>query len=108
MACTGKPSSGPAATAKIVAESFYQGNEEQLKAHTTAEGYANFKVAFDMLADSDNMDSNFTVIEESTNGDVAWIKYSTSYDKAHGIFKLVKENGQWKVTARRPSEKGPF
>lgn len=108
LACAGEQNSGPAATAKIVAESFYQGDEEKLKAHTTAEGYANFKNLMAMFANSDNKDSNFEVIEESTDGDVTWIKYSTSYDKTPGVFKLVKESGEWKVTARRPSEKVPF
>lgn len=108
LACAGKQGSAPTETAKIVAESFYQGDESILKEHTTEEGYANFKNLMDMFAKSENPDSNFEVIEESTEGDVAWVKYSTSYDKTPGIFKLVKQNGEWKVTARRPNEKVPF
>ena len=108
LSCAGEQSSTPAATAKIVAESFYQGDDDKLKAHTTAEGYANFKNIMAMFAKSDKKDSNFKVIEELTDGDVSWIKYSTSYDKTPGVFKLAKENGQWKVTARKPSEKVPF
>lgn len=108
LACAGEKSSGPAATAKVVAESFYQGDEEQLMAHTTEEGYANFKNLMAMFAKSDNSDSNFKVIEESTEGDVAWIKYSSSYDKTPGVFKLVKQDGEWKVTARSPKEEVPF
>lgn len=108
LACGGKQDSAPAEIAKIVAESFYQGDEGQLKAHTTEEGYANFKNLAAMFAKSDNPDSNFKVLEETTEGDVAWVKYSTSYDKTPGIFKLLKQDGKWKVTARRPSEKVPF
>lgn len=108
LACAGNQDSAPAKTAKIVAESFYQGDETALEEHTTAEGYANFKNLMAMFAKSDNPNSNFKVLQEVTDGDVAWVKYSTSYDKTPGIFKLVKQGGKWKVTARRPDEKNPF
>ena len=39
---------------------------------------------------------------------MAWIKYSTAYDKTPGVFKLVKLEGEWKVTVRDPNEKVPF
>ena len=61
-----------------------------------------------MFARSENKDSNFKVIEKSIDGDIAWIKYSTSYDKTPRVFKLVNQDGQWKVTARRPGEEVPF
>lgn len=108
FACAGNESTAPAKTAQIVAESFYQGNEAALKEHTTPEGYANFKNLMAMFAKSDTKDSNFKVIEETIDGDVAWVKYSTSFDKTPGIFKLVKQDGEWKVTARRPKEEVPF
>jgi len=108
LACGGKQDSAPAETAKIVAESFYQGDEATLKLHTTEEGYANFKNLMAMFAKSTNPDSNFKVMEEAVEGEVAWVKYSTSYDKTPGIFKLIKQDGEWKVTARRPKEKVPF
>lgn len=41
-------------------------------------------------------------------GEVAWIKYSTVYDPKPGVFKLVKKDGQWKVTHNGPRDKGPF
>ncbi len=31
-----------------------------------------------------------------------------NYDNKPGIFKLVKQNEQWKVTDRGSREKGPF
>lgn len=108
LSCSGEQTFGPEATAQTVAESFYQGNEEQLKAHTTPEGYANFKYPLVTFAKSENKDSNFKVIEKSIDGNIAWIKYSTSYDKTPGIFKLVKQDGRWKVTARMPGEEVPF
>lgn len=107
-ACAGIEDSKPAKTAQIVAESFYQGNEATLKEHTTTEGYANFKNLMSMFAKSEMSDSNFKVIEETIEGDIAWVKYSTSHDKTPGIFKLVKQDGEWKVTARRPKEEVPF
>lgn len=97
--------SGPSATAQIVIESFYQGGEAMIKEYTTEEGYANFKNLMAMFAKSKNTDSNFKVIEENVEDEVAWVKYTTSYVKTPGIFKLVKDVGAWKVTARKPGEK---
>ncbi|MFI8380557.1 hypothetical protein [Leeuwenhoekiella sp. NPDC079379] len=108
FSCGINEESKPSKTAQIVAESFYQGDETTLKEYTTEEGYANFKILIAMFAKSKNTDSDFKVLEETVEGQVAWVKYSTSYDKTPGIFKLLNENGVWKVTARRPGEKGPF
>ena len=108
FSCGIKEESTPSITAQIVAESFYQGNETKLKEYTTEEGYANFKNLLPMFAKSKNTDSNFKVIEEAVEDEIAWVKYTTSYDKTPGIFKLVKDDGAWKVTARRPGEKVPF
>lgn len=95
-------------TAKIVAESFYQGDKSTLKQHTTAESYAILANLQPLFAEDENSDPDFKIIDETVDGDVAWVKYSTSYDEKPGVFKLVKQNGQWKVTERRPREKVPF
>ncbi len=108
FACAGEQSSKPSDVAKTVLESIYQGDEEVLKAHTTEEGYASFNTVMAMFSKNKNSDSNFKVLEESMDGDIAWVKYTTSYDKTPGIFKLIKQDGEWKVTARRPKEKTPF
>jgi len=108
IGCNNIQSSAPAEIAQIVAESFYKGDETTLKEYTTEEGYANFKNLLAMFAKSKNTDSNFKVIEEAVEGEVAWVKYTTSYDKTPGIFKMLNENGVWKVTARRPGEEIPF
>tara|TARA_Y100001933_G_scaffold253759_1_gene294468 strand:+ start:1301 stop:1627 length:327 start_codon:yes stop_codon:yes gene_type:complete len=108
MACAGTQDSSPASVAEIVAESFYQGDEATLKKHTTLEGFASYSNVMKMFAKPKSSESNFKVIDEKIENDVAWIKYSTSYDKTPGIFKLVKEDGVWKATARNPKEKTPF
>jgi hypothetical protein len=41
-------------------------------------------------------------------GNVAWVKYTTAYDKAPGLFKLVKQNGKWLADARGSKDKSPF
>ncbi|WP_189702648.1 hypothetical protein [Subsaximicrobium wynnwilliamsii] len=38
--------------------------------------------------------ANFKVVDEAMNGEVAWVKHSTAYDKAPGILKVVKQNGK--------------
>ncbi|MFD2432868.1 hypothetical protein ACFSO9_04510 [Mesonia maritima] len=53
-------------------------------------------------------DSNFTVLQDTIMGDVAWVKYTTAYDKTPGIFKLIKQDGKWLATARGSKDKSPF
>ncbi|WP_430427059.1 hypothetical protein [Maribacter litoralis] len=108
IGCGETQDSSPASVAKTVAESFYQGDEETLNKHTTPEGFANFSNLMKMFAKPKSSEMNFKINEKSIEGDVAWVKYSTSYDKIPGVFKLVKVDGVWKVTVREPREKLPF
>jgi len=100
--------SGPSATAQIVIESFYEKDEETLKANSTPEGYANYMNIINMFNATPKGDSNFTVLQDTIMGDVAWVKYSTAYDKTPGIFKLVKQDGKWLATVRGSKDKAPF
>ena len=106
--CTTKQDLSHTETAKIVVESFYHGDKTTLEKHTTAESFTNFISLQEMFVEDENSASDFMVIDELVEGSVAWVKYSTAYDKKPGIFKLVKEDGQWKVSERRPREKVPF
>jgi hypothetical protein len=108
LACAGKQDLSPSETAKIVAESFYHGDKETLKEYTTASGYANLSSIQEMFTEDKDSESNFQVVDKKTESEVAWIKYSTSYDPKPGVFKMVKEEGQWKVTHNGPRDKGPF
>ena len=108
ISCSGTQDSSPASVAEIVAESFYQGKETMLKKHTTPEGFATFSNLQKMFAKPKGSKSNFKLIDDVIEGDIAWVKYSTSYDKTPGIFKLVKVDGIWKVTVRNPKEKATF
>ncbi|TQI69653.1 hypothetical protein JM79_0536 [Gramella sp. Hel_I_59] len=100
--------SGPSATAQIVIESFYEKDEETLKANSTPEGYANYMNIINMFNATVKDDSNFTVLQDTIMGDVAWVKYTTAYDKTPGVFKLVKQDGKWLATARGSKDKAPF
>ena len=95
-------------TAKIVAESFYHNDDTTLEKYTTREYYPVLSSLQGLFAKDKNSEINFTVIEETIDGDVAWVRYSTSFDEKPGVFKLIKEDGQWKVTERKPREKVPF
>ena len=108
IACTETQDTSPASVSEIVAGSFYQGDEATLKKHTTPEGFASYSNIMKMFAKPKSSEMNFKVIEERTEGDVAWVKYTTSYDKTPGVFKLVKVDGVWKATARKPKEKAPI
>jgi len=52
-----------------------------------------------MFAKPESSKSDFKLIDETKDGDVAWVKYSTSYDKTPGV---------WKVTVRDPIEAAPL
>ena len=108
LACAGEQDLSPAETTRIVVESFYKGDNPTLKKYTTSESYANFTSLQGMFAEDKSSDSNFKVVNETIEGDVAWVKFSTSYEEKPSTFKLVKADGRWKVTERKPREKTPF
>jgi hypothetical protein len=98
----------PSATAQIVIESFYEKDEEALKANSTPQAYSNYMNTINMFNATVKDDSNFTVLQDTIMGDVAWVKYTTAYDKTPGLFKLVKQNGKWLADARGSQDKSPF
>lgn len=108
FSCSENKNLSPSETAKVVAESFYHGDEATLKKHTTAEGYANLSNIQEMFAEDKDSETHFKMMDETMVGEVAWVKYSTAYDPKPGVFKLVQEDGQWKVTHNGPRDKGPF
>ncbi|SRX51999.1 hypothetical protein [Aequorivita sp. CIP111184] len=108
ISCSENKNLSPSETAKVVAESFYHGDEATLKKHTTAEGYANLSSIQSMFTEDRDSEANFKVVDEAMDGEVVWVKYSTAYDPKPGVFKLVQEDGQWKVTYNGPREKEPF
>lgn len=100
LSCSKAKITGPSATAQIVIESFYEKDEVTLKAHSTPEGYANYMTFINMFNATKKKNSNFKVLQDTIIGDVAWVKYTTAYDKTPGIFKLVKQDGKWLATSR--------
>ena len=107
ISCSGNKNMSHTETARIVAKSFFAKDESTLKKHPTSEGYASLITVQNMLPDSDK-EIKVEILNEAIEGEIAWVKYKTSFDGKSGIFKLVKENDQWKVTSKGPREKGPF
>jgi hypothetical protein len=107
FSCAEKQNLSHTETAKIVVESFYNKDDSKLKKHTTSDGYTGLIMIQDMIPNEDK-DANVEILDEAIAGDIAWVKYNSSYDKSPGVFKLIKENGQWKVTSKKPRERGPF
>lgn len=107
ISCSENKNLSPSETAEIVAKSFFSKDESALKEHTTSEGYSSLITVQNMIPDSDN-EIKVEILDEAVDDEIAWVKYSTTYDGKTGIFKLVKENDQWKVTNKGPREKGPF
>lgn len=106
MACAGNQTATPIETAKTVIESFYQGDKDTLKKYTTDESYANFMSIQDLYSESGN--SNFKVLKETSDGNTAWVKFTTSYTNEPETFKLIMDDGHWKVTERDKEEQAPF
>ncbi len=97
-------------TAKIVVESFYQNNNSTLKRHTTEASYTSYISIQGMATPGDpkSKPSNFKVLEETVDGDIAWVKFITAYSEKPETFKLTKQDGQWKVALQGVREKSPF
>ena len=107
ISCSENKNMSHTETAQIVAESFFSKDESTLKKHTTSAGYSSLIMGLNSMPDSDKK-IEVEILEEAIDGEISWVKYSSTYDGKSGIFKLVKENGQWKVTNKGPREKGPF
>ncbi|WP_339655746.1 hypothetical protein [uncultured Salegentibacter sp.] len=108
FSCSEKKTLSPSQTAEIVVESFYHGEKDKLEEYTTDEGYAYLSSIQALFTVDKSSAVNFKVIQEVMDGDEVWIQYATGYDPTPGVFKLVKEDGQWKVAHNGPRAKGPF
>jgi len=108
FACSESKTLSPSETAEIVAESFYHDDGETLKKHTTASGFENLSSIQSMFAQDKDSKTDFKIVEKATENNVVWIKYTTAFDPKASIFKMVQEDGQWKVTHNGPRDKGPF
>ena len=106
LACTNSQSSHTE-TAKIVVESFYQKDLPALEKYTTQESFQSFLQIQDVFP-VENKDSNFQVIQETEDGNIAWVQFTTAYEEQPETFKLIKVDGIWKVTEIKMGEKGPF
>ncbi|MFB9053094.1 hypothetical protein ACFFVB_08365 [Formosa undariae] len=91
-----------------MATSFLHNDKPTLKKHTTAVAYANLTSIQEMFIEDKNSDINFKVVDQAIDGEIVWIKYTMRSDSKPGIFKLVKEDNQWKVDHNGPRERGPF
>lgn len=106
MAC-GEAQMSHTETAQTVVESFYTKDLPTLEKHTTKESFDSFMYIQEAFPAEDK-DSNFKVLQETENGNTAWVKFTTAYDEQPETFKLIRENGSWKVAEIGMGEKGPF
>ncbi|CAM4015835.1 DUF4878 domain-containing protein [Gillisia hiemivivida] len=96
----------PTETAETVVESFYSKDLPTLEKYTTPESYESFVSVQELFTQEDNAkDSNFKLISDSINGNNAWVKFTTAYEEKPETFKLVKDEGEWKVTESGVREK---
>ncbi len=98
----------PEQTAKIVVESFYNDDSKILKEHTTIDGFNSMKSIQNLIGEPTAATSDFEVIQQETKYDVAWVKFKTNYSDKPETFKLVLEDGRWKVDRIQLREERPF
>lgn len=98
----------PTETAKVVLESFYNKDNQKLKEHTTSESFESFLAVQDIMTTNISGKSDFKVLQDKVDGDIAWVQFTTSYEEKPETFKLIKENGEWKVAEKGLRERGPF
>ena len=107
IACS-EAEKSPTETAKIVVESFYKKDLPTLEKYTTEESFQAFMNIQDMFPAAEDENSNFNVLQETESGNIAWVQFKTNYEDNPETFKLIKENGSWKVTEIGMGEKAPF
>ena len=95
-------------TAQIVVESFYNQNNSELEEYTTPGIYQSYISVQDGMTDGKSGKSNFSVVQDTVYGDTAWVKFSSSYADRPETFKLIRQDGQWKVTETGLRERSPF
>lgn len=98
----------PTETTKIVVESFYNKDNQKLREYTTPESFESFLTIQEVMTANSSANSNFKVLNKKLDGDIAWVQFSTSYEEKPETFKLIKEDGRWKVAEKGLRERGPF
>lgn len=107
LTCADKPMSHTE-TSREVVESFYNKDNTKLKSNTTPDSYESFLAVQDVMTSENPGASNFKVLEEMIEGDVAWVKFQTSYEEKPETFKLIMVDGKWKVAEMGLREETPF
>ena len=107
ISCSGQHFT-PSEVARTVVESFYKKDNDVLKEHTTPESYESFLSIQGLITAEENKASDFAVVEETVEGDTAWVKFTTSFEEKPETFKLILVDGNWKVTEKGLREKAPF
>ena len=60
------------------------------------------------MAAGESGPSDFKVMEETIEGDTAEVKFTTSYEEKPETFKLIKVNGEWKVSEEQVDTRKDF
>ena len=107
-ACSNPQSKSPEEVTQLVLESFYAQDNEQLQMYTTQTGYQGLKQIQNFFIETSETEMDFKVVHQTQNGDTAWLQCTINYLDRPETFKLVKVDGQWKVTEKALQEKSPF
>lgn len=107
ISCSKKQTT-PGEVTQTVVESFYKNDNGVLKKHTTPESYESFLSIQGLITPVGNIDSDFSIVEQTNDGNTAWVKFTTSYEDKPETFKLILVDGNWKVTEKGLREKAPF
>ncbi|WP_442844988.1 hypothetical protein [Leeuwenhoekiella sp. H156] len=107
-ACSNPQSKSPEEVTQLVLESFYAQDNEKLQMYTTQTGYQGLKQIQNFFIETSETEMDFKVVQQTQEGDTAWVQCTINYLDRPETFKLVKEDGQWKVTEKELQEKSLF
>lgn len=107
-ACSNPQSKSPEEVTKLVLESFYARDTDKLKTYTTETGYQGLLQIQNFFVEDPETELGLKVTQQRQEGDTAWVQCTINYLDRPETFKLVKEDGQWKVTEKRLREKSPL
>ncbi|MCM4157594.1 hypothetical protein [Gramella sp. AN32] len=95
-------------TAKLVAESFINKDNSSLEKYTTPQPYRSLVSVQEMVTSAYSGNTNFKVVRDTVCNDMAWVKFTTSHEQKPETFKMIKQDGHWKVTETGLRERSPF
>ena len=107
-ACSNPQSKSPEEVTQLMLETFYAQDNEKLQTFTTRKAYQGLLQIQNLLLKNSKTEMDFQAILKTQKGDTAWVQCTINYLDEPETLKLVREDGQWKVTEKGLFSLSPF